>query len=324
VELINHDWNNPHALSSIGTISAEEISALSGGLFALSVEVQVNGRLFDYDQLIIMNPVFPHEVIGFSGGNECLFPGVSGPEVLNFFHWLGAVVTNAMIIGNKWTPVRKVVDLAAAMVTVPKPCFCLVAEGARLADAFAGTPEAAWDEASELSRKLHINCKDKPFHTILSCAPKMCEELWTGGKCMYKLEPVLANGGELIIYALHISEQSITHGRVIEDIGHHCCDCFLKQWDRLKDKPWGVLAHSTHVRGIGTFEDGVERCRANVTLATRIPREKCQAINLGWRDPGSINPQDYANREDASVLLVPEAGEMLFQLRNKPAWAGGN
>ena len=80
---------------------------------------EINRRLFDYDQVIIVGPVFPHEVVGFSGGNKYLFPGVSGPEVLNFFHWLGAVVTNPMIIGNKWTPVRKVVDRAAAMVSVP-------------------------------------------------------------------------------------------------------------------------------------------------------------------------------------------------------------
>ena len=59
--------------------------------------------------------MFPHEVVGFSGGNKYLFPGVSGPEILNFFHWLGAVVTNPMIIGNKWTPVRRVVDRAAAL-----------------------------------------------------------------------------------------------------------------------------------------------------------------------------------------------------------------
>jgi nickel-dependent lactate racemase len=323
VELINHEWSNPGALKSVGVISSDEINTLSGGLFAMDVEVRVNRRLFDYDQIIIIGPVFPHEVVGFSGGNKYLFPGVSGPEVLNFFHWLGAVVTNPMIIGNKWTPVRKVVDRAASLVTVPKICFCLVVEGTQLAGAFVGTPEAAWDEASELSRKLHITYKERPFHTILSCAPKMYDELWTGGKCMYKLEPVLADGGELIIYAPHISEVCITHGDVIEEVGYHCRDYFLKQWNRFKDMPWGVLAHSTHVRGIGTFEDGVERCRAKVTLATRIPHEKCEAINLGWRDPDSINPQDFAGREDEGILLVPKAGEMLFQLRQPPEWAGG-
>ena len=267
--------------------------------------------------------MFPHEVVGFSGGNKYLFPGVSGPEVLNFFHWLGAVVTNPMIIGHKHTPVRRVVDRAAAMVTVPKLCFCLVARGEELAGAFAGSPEAAWEEASELSRQLHITYKEHPFHTIFSCAPPMYDELWVGGKCMYKLEPVLADGGELIIYAPHLHEISSTHGALIEAVGYHCRDYFLRQWDRFKDLPWGTLAHSTHVRGIGTFVDGVERCRARVTLATGIPREVCERINLGYRDPATIRPEDYAHREDEGVLLVPKAGEMLFQLREPAAWASG-
>ena len=323
VKFLNHDWQNPDALTSLGTIPAAEIDALSGGLFAMDVEVRINKLLFDYDQIMIVGPVFPHEVVGFSGGNKYLFPGVSGPEILNFFHWLGAVVTNPMIIGNKWTPVRRVVDRAAALVTVPKLCFCLVVEGTKLAGAFAGSPEGAWDQASELSRQLHILYKEKPFHTILSCAPPMYDELWVGGKCMYKLEPVLADGGELIIYAPHIHEVSVVHGALIESVGYHCRDYFLKQWDRFKDLPWGTLAHSTHVRGIGTFEDGVEHCRARVTLATGIPRETCERINMGYRDPASIDVESYANREDEGVLLVRKAGEMLYQLREPAPWARG-
>jgi hypothetical protein len=95
----------------------------------------------------------------------------------------------------------------------------------------------------------------------------------------------------------------------------------LKQWDRFKDLPWGTIAHSTHVRGIGTFENGIERCRIQVTLATGIPREICEEVNLGYRDPATIRPEDFANREEEGVLLVPKAGEMLYHLRQRPAWA---
>ncbi len=324
VKFFNHAWNDPRQLKDIGTISADEISKLTNGLFAMDVPVSINKLVFDYDQIIIVGPVFPHEVVGFSGGNKYLFPGVSGPDVLNFFHWLGAVVTNPMIIGNKWTPVRKVVDRAASMVHVDKLCFAMVvAPNKDLVGLFSGTPEAAWDNASELSRKAHITYKDKPFHTILSCAPPMYDEIWTAGKCMYKLEPVLADGGELIIYAPHISEVCVSHGSHIERIGYHCRDYFLQQWDKFKDVPWGVLAHSTHVRGIGTMANGVEKCRAQVTLATQIPPDRCKKINLGYRDPKTIRVEDFANREDEGILLVPKAGEMLFQLKNPPAWARG-
>ncbi|MBV9659346.1 MAG: DUF2088 domain-containing protein [Verrucomicrobia bacterium] len=324
VQLFNHEWDNPAALKTVGGITSDEISALTGGLFAMDVEVKINRRVFDYDQLIIIGPVFPHEVVGCSGGNKYLFPGISGPEVLNFFHWLGAVVTNPMIIGNKWTPVRKVVDHAGSMVGVDKLCICMVVEGTQLVGLYVGTPEDAWNLASDQSRQLHIVYKDKPFHTILSCAPPMYDELWTGGKCMYKLEPVLADGGELIIYAPHIHEVSLTHGHLIEEIGYHCVDYFLTQWEKFKHYPWGTLAHSTHVRGIGKMENGVEHCRARVTLATSIPREVCERINLGYRDPASIDKENFANREDEGVLLVRKAGEMLYHLRDQPAWAGGN
>jgi hypothetical protein len=149
----------------------------------------------------------------------------------------------------------------------------------------------------------------------------MYDELWVGGKCMYKLEPVVADRGELIIYGPHIHEISITHGALIERIGYHCRDYFLKQWDKFKDVPWGVLAHSTHVRGIGTYEDGIERCRVQVTLATGIPKEICAKINLGYRDPATIDPKEFADREEEGVLLVPKAGEMLYHLRRRPDWA---
>jgi nickel-dependent lactate racemase len=325
VQMFNHAWDNPAALKLVGTLTEEEISRLTDGLFAMEVPVEINRMLFDYDQVIILGPVFPHEVVGFSGGNKYLFPGVAGPRILNFFHWLGAVVTNPMIIGNKWTPVRKVVDRAGAMVSLDKLCLCMVVDpDQRLAGLFAGTPESAWDAASEVSREVHITRKEKPFHTILSCAPLMYDELWTAGKCMYKLEPVLADGGELIIYAPHLKEICVSHGRHIEAIGYHCRDYFLKQWDKFKDVPWGVLAHSTHVRGIGTFENGVEHCRAQVTLASQISPDTCRRINLGYREPASIRVEDFANREDEGVLLVPKAGEMLFQLRRPPKWAGGD
>jgi nickel-dependent lactate racemase len=148
----------------------------------------------------------------------------------------------------------------------------------------------------------------------------MYDDLWTGGKCMYKMEPVVADGGELIIYAPHITEVSVTHGRVIEEIGYHTRDYFLSQWDRFKHYPWGVLAHSTHVRGIGAMAGGVEKPRIAVTLATGIPEELCRKINLGYRDPASIRIEDWEGKESEGRLYVPKAGEMLYKLKNPPPW----
>jgi nickel-dependent lactate racemase len=199
----------------------------------------------------------------------------------------------------------------------------MVVEKGGLAGLYAGTPEAAWDAASDLSDKLHIIYSERAYNTVLSCCPVMYDDLWTGGKCMYKLEPVVADGGELIIYAPHITEVSVTHGDLIEEIGYHVRDYFLSQWDQYKDLPWGILAHSTHVRGIGTMEDGVEKPRVRVTVASQIPREVCEKINLGYRDPATIDVESFANREDEGVLLVRKAGEMLYRLKDAPEWQQG-
>ncbi|MEA3365630.1 MAG: hypothetical protein U9Q79_08320, partial [Candidatus Hydrogenedentes bacterium] len=59
----------------------------------------------------------------------------------------------------------------------------------------------------------------------------------------------------------------------------------------------------------------IEKPRVQVTLATSISKEECEAVNLGYRDPDSINPDDWKDREEEGLLLVPHAGEVLYRLR---------
>jgi len=313
--LFNHEWDRPERLMQLGTLTAADTAEISNGLLSLDVPVTINSRIADYDLLLVLGPVFPHEVVGFSGGNKYFFPGIAGPEILNFFHWLGALITNVEIIGVKDTPVRRVVDRAAQMIPVERRAITfVVAADASLYDLHYGTPESAWNAAADVSSQVHIRRYPKPFHTVLSCAPPMYDDVWVAGKCMYKLEPVVADGGELIIYAPHLKEISFTHGKMIEKVGYHVRDYFTKQWDRFSEIPWGVLAHSTHVRGGGTFENGIETPRVRVTLASQLPPETCLKINLGYRDPATIDVESYANREHEGVLLVRKAGEYLYRL----------
>lgn len=316
VTLYNHAWDDPEQLTTIGELTRQDVEEVSDGLLSLDVPVQINALIRDYDVLLVLGPVFPHEVVGFSGGNKYFFPGISGPELLNFFHWLGALITNVGIIGVKDTPVRRVVNRAAAMIPAKRRALTFVVNGqAEIYDLFYGTPEDAWDQAADVSSQVHIEWVDRPYQTVLSCAPLMYDELWVAGKCMYKLEPVVADDGELIIYAPHLDEISVTHGALIEEVGYHVRDYFTQQWERFKDYPWGILAHSTHVRGTGTFENGVERPRVRVTLASQIPPDVCERINLGYRDPATIDVESFAGREDEGVLLVRKAGEQLYRLK---------
>jgi nickel-dependent lactate racemase len=314
VGLFNHEWNKPETFKSIGKISADEIKQLSGGLFREEVDVAINRMIFDYDEFFILGPVFPHEVVGFSGGHKYIFPGIAGEEIINFFHWLGAVITNIAINGNKWTATRKVVEKAASFIDMPHKLFAIVALENQLKGLFIGDCTNAWEKAADLSKDVHIVYKDRAYKTILGIAPKMYDDIWTAGKIMYKLEPIAADGATLIIYAQHITEISYTHGKFIDKIGYHTRDYFLKRMDKFTSIPRAVIAHSTHIRGIGTYINGIEKPRINVVLATGISKERCESVNLGYTDPAAINIADYENREDEGVLVVHHAGEILLRL----------
>ncbi len=316
----NHLWADPAQVVSIGSISEEEVHEISGGLMRERVDVTINKLVLEYDTLLIVGPTFPHEVVGFSGGNKYLFPGISGQGIIDMFHWLGALLTNPSIIGSKYTPVRAIVDKAASMVPVERKCASLVVEGSDLVGLYIGTPEEAWSAAADLSNQIHVIHEERAFHSVLSCAPTMYDELWVGGKCAYKLEPVVADGGELIVYAPHINRISTTHGASIRQIGYHVRDYFVKQMGtgRFADVPRGVMAHSTHVKGLGAYDGGTERPRIQVTLATGISKSECDAINLGYRDPRTIRVEEWKDRKQDGRLHVAKAGETLYRLERDP------
>jgi len=320
--IFNHRWDLPETFTTLGVLPASEVEALSEGLLSLDVPVRFNRLLGDrsgrseYDQLIVCGPVFPHEVVGFSGGNKYFCPGVAGPEVINVTHWLGALITSMAVMGIADTPVRRMVDHVASFIPTPRLCFAMVVHGESLHGLYVGSMEEAWRAAAELSARLDVVYVERPFRRVLSVMPELYDDLWTAAKGMYKMEPVIADGGEVVIYAPRINEVSYTHGKLIDEIGYHVRDYFVEQWERFRDYPWGVLAHSTHLRGVGTYEDGVEHPRIQVTLSTGIPRERCERIGLGYLDPATVDPEEWAGREQEGILLVRRAGEMLYRLRD--------
>lgn len=321
VGIVNHGWGEPGTLVSIGTLPQARIEEIAGDRWHPTlggdVDVLINAAATEYDHVLILGPTFPHEVVGFSGGAKYLFPGISGKDMIDVTHWLGALAGVRRTIGIKDTPVRAMIHAAAELLATPVTLAAVVVDGADLAGVFVGDHVSGWSAAADLSAQRHIRWVEKPFHSILSCAPPMYDELWTAGKAMYKLEPALAEGGELIIYAPHLREVSLVHGAHIAEVGYHVLPYILGQWERFKHLPLGVLAHSTHVRGDGDYDaaTGTELPRAQVTLATQIPPEECAALGLGYRDPATVHLDEWRDREDEGILLVPKAGETLYRVR---------
>jgi lactate racemase len=319
VQLLNHAWDDPAALVSLGAIEDDQIRQIAGERWHSSlpsrVDIRLNRAVLDYDHLLILGPTFPHEVVGFSGGAKYLFPGISGPDMINATHWLGALAGVVGTIGIKDTPVRAMIHAAAEKLPTPVTLVALTVEGKDLSGIFIGDHLSAWSAAADFSAQRHIRWCEKPYKRVLSCAPKMYDELWTGAKAMYKLEPAVAVGGEVVIYAPHLDVVSHVHGKYIYAVGYHILDYFLADWERFKHIPLGVLAHSTHLRGSGVIDNGIEKPNVKVTLASKISPEDCARLNLGYLDPASINLDDWKDREGEGILYVPKAGEILYRLK---------
>src|SRR5262245_61195597 len=318
--IFNHRWDDPSAFVTLGTIAASDIAAITDGKLSQDVPVALNRLVTEYDHILICGPVFPHEVAGFSGGAKYLFPGIAAPTIIHFTHWLGALITSYEIIGTIDTPVRAVIDRAAAFLDTPVSLVALVTTHDGVAGVFCGDTRAAWRDAARLSSRRHVVWVDSPFDRVVSVMPPMYADMWTAAKGMYKMEPAMADGGEVIIYAPHVNEVSRVHGSLLDEIGYHCRDYFVEQWTRFAHYPGGILAHSTHLKGSGTYDAAiaVETPRVEVTLATAIPRERCERVNLGFVDHRTIDRDEWPMELGHDTLLVPRAGEVLYRVGQPP------
>jgi nickel-dependent lactate racemase len=315
--VVNHAWSDPSTFREVGTLSAATVSELSGGLLEEPVGVRLNRLVTDSDVTVIVGPVLPHEVVGFSGGNKYLFPGLSGQELIDVTHWLSALITSASIIGTPGvTPVRALIDAAAALVPGERHALCVVVDhdsGGFHSLSF-GPPGDAWAAAAGVAAQTHVEYLAAPVPRVLSLVAPRYADLWTGAKGFYKVEPVVAEGGEVVLYAPHITEIAAMHPGQ-EELGYHCRDYFLAHWDDYKDRPRGELAHSTHLYGAGTYDRAHgERPRVRVTLATGIPEATVRRANLGYLDPAAVDVARW--RDDPDALVVPDAGEVLYRLRS--------
>ena len=318
VRLLNHAWKDPSALTTLGVMEQDDIRAIAGRCWHPSlptrVPIRINRAALESDHILILGPTFPHEVVGFSGGSKYLFPGIAGPEMIHATHWLGALAGVVGTIGIKDTPVRAMIHAAARGLNTPVTLIALTVEEDGLTGLSIGDPFTAWNDAADLSAERHIHWCRKPFQRVLACAPPMYDELWTAAKAMYKLEPAMAMGGEVVIFAPHLDMVSRVHGEYIREVGYHTLAYFLGDWERFKHIPLGVLAHSTHLRGSGVMEGGIEKPNVRVTLASKITPDECAHLNLGYLDPASIRAEDWQGREEEAILFVPRAGETLFKV----------
>ncbi|HQU93363.1 MAG TPA: lactate racemase domain-containing protein [Pyrinomonadaceae bacterium] len=312
----DHRWNDPSEIIEIGEIGAETVSDITEGAYTKSVKVSVNRLLSpaNCDFIIIFGAVVPHEVAGFAGGAKYLFPGVSGRELTNVTHWIGALSGIENVIGRVETPVRRMIETAADMIPARIVCFSSVVSRDDHGDIaahglFSGDLRESFRSAAELSRKVHIKQVGRKYRRVVALLDSHYDELWTGGKASYKLGGIIEGGGELIIHAPQITEFSRMHGKGIERFGYAPIERVREMVAASPDlaRDLCVAAHLAHV-AYGSQSNGEQRFR--ITLSSAISRDRCEAANLSYADPSEFDIERY--RSDTDTLIVERAGRDLY------------
>jgi len=316
IAIMNHRWDKKETFVNIGSIDENEMEDITEGLMKKKADISVNRIIFDYDIILVIGPVFPHEIVGFSGSSKYFFPGICGWNFTDITHWLAALRTNIKTIGKRDTPVRRLLDHAVKMIKTPVVYFNLVVDSEGLKGLFIGSEKSAWEKAVDLSSKINIRYTDRIYKTVLSLASKNFDDFWTGAKSVYKIEPIVEDGGEIVVYAPHIEQFSIVHGAVVDKIGFHIKEYFLNNESVYEEFPKAVLAFSTLVKGTGRFRNGVEEPRITVTLATGISKERCESLNLKYKDPAEIDVADWENKQEDGRFVVHNSGEVLYRIKN--------
>ena len=317
--IFDHHWDRESELTTLGTIDAGVIAKETGGLLRESVSIRLNAHLAPgrYDVILVIGATVPHEVAGFAGGAKYFFPGVAGPELTHLTHWLGALATIEQVIGRVETPTRHLIEAAAAFVPTPVIALTTVStrdqSGFKTRALFAGDLRGTVRRAAEISQQVHVRYTGRRYKRVVALLDDHYDELWVGGKASYKLGGIIERGGELIIYAPHLSAISLTHGALIEKYGY-------APLERVRDMVDGsdelranlcVAAHLAHVSYAGDRgADGVVTPRYRITLAANLPEETCRRVNLGYLDMRTFDPRAY--RDDPDTLTVDNAGRDLY------------
>ena len=327
----NHEYSNPQKLVTVGEIPAFFVAEKTQGDFFQSIPVVVNKLITeDYDLIITLSGTLPHEAAGYAGGLKVFLPGISGPEVIDLFHWAAVLIGIPQIIGTVDNFAREVINKGSSYIfdkiKAPTISFNMVFEetehlvipkGLYVGAGFDGFIEA-YKQAAKVSSQLHVIYLDEPLECAVQVIDKSYDEIWTAGKGSYKLQSpgVMAKGGEIIIYAPHIN---CFHSRpemdlALRQIGYHCKDYVKKYLESNLNFSKNIAAHVINVRGMGSFDvnSGKEEFNFKVTLATGISKDVCESVGLGYRNPDSIHHEDFISQ---GKLWIQNGGKYLYKLK---------
>ena len=318
-----HDWRND--VVTLGTVPAEFVNEVSEGAVSYSWPAQVNKLLIEgeFDLILSIGQVVPHEVVGMANYNKNILVGTGGSEGINKSHFIGAAYGMEKMMGHADTPVRKVFNYASEKFTSHLPIVYvqtvvgLNEEGQlQTYGLFIGDDYSVFDKAAGLSLKVNFEIVDKPLKKVIVWLdPKEFKSTWLGNKSVYRTRMALADGGELIVIAPGLVEfgEDKQIDKLIRKYGYFGTPHTLKLVEENEDlqNNLGAAAHLIHGSSEGRFS--ITYCPGKGR--DNLSREEIISVGFNWADIDKITAKYNPEKLKNGFNKMPD-GEEIFYVSN--------
>ena len=203
-----HHWRTE--VEELGVVPGEKIHELSEGKLNYDVRVLLNRALLsgEWDRIVSIGQLVPHEVVGVANHNKNLFVGVGGADMINKTHFLGAVYGMERIMGRPESPVRAVFDYAESRFAASLPVTYLLTVRGEAGDQvvtrglFAGDGKSCYTQGANLAVDCNVHrLEQRPQRVVVRMDASAYQSTWLANKAIYRARMAVADGGELIVIA---------------------------------------------------------------------------------------------------------------------------
>ena len=314
-----HDWRKD--VFTLGEVPAEFIYQQSEGKLEYGWKAQVNKLLVEgqYDLIVSLGQVVPHEVIGMANYNKNILVCTGGPEGINKSHFLGAVYGMERIMGRADNPVRRVYNYASDHFAQHLPIVyvqTVVSQGfdghLKVRGLYIGDDMECFNLAAALSLKVNFQMVDEPLKkVIVYLDPSEFKSTWLGNKSIYRTRMAIADGGELIVLAPALKEfgEDRQIDTLIRKYGYigtpKVLEC-VKQSEELKNN-LGAAAHLIH----GSSEE-----RFSITYCPGyLTKQEIESVNFKYAELNEMTRKYDPEKLKDGFNIMPD-GEKIFYISN--------
>lgn len=287
-----HDWRND--VITLGQVPEEYVNEVTEGKLNFTWPAQVNKLLVegDFDLILSIGQVVPHEVVGMANYNKNIFVGTGGFEGINKSHYVGAVYGMEKMMGRADTPVRKIFNYASDNFSAHLPILYILTvvgvnkEGKQQTyGLFIGDDFDVFNEAAKLSLEVNFQMVEKPLKKVVVWLdPTEFKSTWLGNKSIYRTRMAIADGGELIVLAPALIEfgEDKEIDRLIRKYGYFGTEQTLKATEENEElsNNLGAAAHLIHGSSEGRFS--ITYCPGKGP--ENITKEEIESVGFEYAD----------------------------------------